>query len=190
MSAHLSYEEFGRRFFEVAVTEDRVGSAFASIAGDDFVVGPFPSGPGGIAKVRATVQVAEPEITRHVGDLITFTVNLPLSIGLLVDLRIDQVRYDVDGLITLPLTARAAEPLTLRIDVEPPRPRDVHVGVASRNMRGEIIRVVAQVDSEIKRFIAEYVAAEIDKPEIKKARIIDVAEELGRAFESLEQTSP
>ena len=29
----VSYEEFGRRFFEEAVTEERVAAAFAEIAG-------------------------------------------------------------------------------------------------------------------------------------------------------------
>lgn len=181
----LTYEQFGRRFFEVAVTQERVGSAFASLTGGSFDVGPIPSGPGGVARVWATVEIGEPLITRHVGELITFTVEIVLSIRLVVDLRIDRVRYDVDGLITLPLTVRAAEPLELRIEVVPPRAQDVIVGVASKNLRAEFIRAVGQVDAEIKRFIAKYVADEIEQPEVKQARVIDVAAELGRAFESL-----
>ena len=31
--AFVTYEDFGRRFFEQAVTEDRVAAAFAEIAG-------------------------------------------------------------------------------------------------------------------------------------------------------------
>lgn len=81
-------------------------------------------------------------------------MRIPLSIRLLVDLKVDRIRYDVDGSVRLALTARAVEPLQLHIDVTPPRPADVTVGVASRNLRGEIIRLVAQVDDEIKRFIA------------------------------------
>ena len=30
--SYLTYEEFGRKFFEIAVTEDRVAAAFAVIA--------------------------------------------------------------------------------------------------------------------------------------------------------------
>lgn len=185
MPEYLTYEDFGRRFFEIAVNEERIASAFSAIAGEDFQVGPIPSGPGGVAKVWANVEISDPQISRHVGELITFTVKLPLRIGLLIDLKVDRIRYDVDGLITLPLTARAAAPLELRIEVDPPRPRDVFVDVESHNIRGSIVRMVAQVDSEIRRFIAQYVAEEIEKPEIKQARIIDVAHELGRAFESL-----
>ncbi|MCA0158155.1 hypothetical protein LB823_18320 [Tsukamurella sp. M9C] len=185
MPEYVTYEEFGRRFFEIAVNEERVGSAFADIAGGDFTVGPIPSGPGGMAKVWAQVEIDEPQLTRQVGELITFTVKIPLRIGLLIDLKVDRIRYDVAGLITLPLTVRAAAPLELRIEVDPPKPKDVWVDVESRTIRGSIVRVVASVDSEIRRFIAQYVAEEIDKPEIKKARIINVSEELGRAFHNL-----
>lgn len=185
MTDYLTYEEFGRRFFEVAVTEERVGSAFSDLAGEDFQVGPIPSGPGGVAKVWADVRISEPKLTRAVGDLITFTVKIPLRIGLLIDLRVDRIRYDVDGLITLPLTVHAANPLELRIEVDPPRPRDVWVDVSSHNIRASVVRVVASVDNEIRRFIAQYVADEIDKPEVKAARIIDVAKGIEGAFHSL-----
>ncbi len=41
-----TYEEFGRRFYEIAVTEERVGDAIAAIAGDEFEMGPMGQGPG------------------------------------------------------------------------------------------------------------------------------------------------
>nr|WP_051139494.1 hypothetical protein [Gordonia hirsuta] len=180
---YVSYEEFGRNFFEVAVTESRIAAAFSAIAGEEFQVGPLPAGPGGVVKVVADVRIAEPQIARTVGELITFTVELPLAIGLLIDLKLDRIHYDVAGLITLPLTVRCAKPLELRIEVDPPAPRDVFVDVNSRNMRGEIIRNLAQVDAEIRRVIAKTVAEEIDKPEVRRARYIDVAQELSRALE-------
>ena len=57
MHAHdfVTYEEFGRKFFEVAVTEERVGAAIGSIAGDAFEMGPMGQGPGKIAKVNVAV---------------------------------------------------------------------------------------------------------------------------------------
>lgn len=183
MPEYVSYEEFGRNFFEVAVTENRIGAAFSAIAGEEFTVGPLPAGPGGVVKVVADVRIAEPRITRQVGELITFTVELPLAIGLLIDLKLDRIHYDVEGLITLPLTVRCARPLELRIEVDPPAPRDVVVDVNARNMRGEIIRNLAQVDAEIRRVIAKTVAEEIDKPEVRKARYINVAAELSRALD-------
>ena len=114
----MSYEEFGRRFFELAVTEPRVGAAFASIAGESFDVGPLPTGPGGVVKVLARVKIDEPGITRSVEDLIRFTVQIPLRINIEIDLKLDRLRYDVDGLITLPLTVHAVEPLQIHFDLK------------------------------------------------------------------------
>ncbi len=185
MPEYVSYEEFGRNFFEIAVTENRIGAAFSAIAGEEFQVGPLPAGPGGVVKVVADVRIDEPRIVRHVGELITFTVELPLAIGLLIDLKLDRIHYDVEGLVTLPLTVRCAKPLELRIEVDPPAPRDVVVDVNARNMRGEIIRNLAQVDAEIRRVIAKTVAEEIDKPEVRRARYIDVATELSRALDGV-----
>lgn len=179
----MSYEEFGRRFFELAVTEPRVGAAFASIAGESFDVGPIPSGPGGVVKVLARVKIDEPGITRSVEDLIRFTVQIPLRINIEIDLKLDRLRYDVDGLITLPLTVHAVEPLQIHFDVDPPRPDDVHVDVASRNMRAELVRNLAQVDDEVRRVIAKQVAEEINKPEVRAARIIDVDAQLAAAMD-------
>ncbi|MFT4127561.1 MAG: hypothetical protein QM662_15195 [Gordonia sp. (in: high G+C Gram-positive bacteria)] len=182
MTAQLTYEEFGRRFFEVAVTEDRIGAAFTPLAGEDFEIGPMPAGPGGVARVHAQVIVGKPSITRSVGELITFRVRLPLTIHLEVDLRVDRIRYDVTGLVPLALTVRAAEPLALHIDVKPPRPRDVQVGVASHSTRGEVLRIVAQVDDEIKRVVARHVTDQVNSPEVLAARVIDVAQELEKAI--------
>ena len=58
--AYITYEEFGRKFFEVAVSEDRVGDAIGSIAGDEFEMGPIAQGPGKIAKVTARVKIQKP----------------------------------------------------------------------------------------------------------------------------------
>lgn len=62
MSNHdfVTYEEFGRRFFEVAVTPERVAAAFADIAGSEFAMEPIAQGPGKIAKVSANVSIQEP----------------------------------------------------------------------------------------------------------------------------------
>jgi hypothetical protein len=64
---YLTYEEFGRRFFEVAVTPERVASALADIAGSEFAMEPIAQGPGGIAKVSANVKIQDPRVTRKLG---------------------------------------------------------------------------------------------------------------------------
>ncbi len=179
---YVTYEEFGRRFFEVAVTPERVAAAFADIAGSEFAMEPIAQGPGGIAKVSANVKIQEPRVTRRLGDSITFVIHIPLSIDLLLDLRLDKQRFVVSGDIALRATARAAEPLVLIVDVAKPRPSDITVNVSSKSFRGEILRILAGVDGEIRRFVAQYVADEIDAPHSQAAQIIDVEEKLNEAW--------
>lgn len=179
----VSYEEFGRRFFEVAVTEERIAAAFAEIAGGEFEMGPMAQGPGGLAKVTAKVKIQQPIARRSVGDTITFNVRIPLVIELILDLRVDKQRFTVDGDVALRATARAAEPLLLVIDIAKPRPSDISVNVTSKSVRGEILRILAGVDTEIRRFVAAYVADEIDSPASQQAKIIDVADAVASAWD-------
>ena len=179
---YLSYEEFGRRFYEIAVTEERVGGAIAAIAGDEFEMGPMGQGPGKIAKVTAKVRIQEPRIARSNGELITFAIRIPLEIDMVIDLRIDKPKFVVFGEISLSATARAAEPLLLILDVQKPRPSDISIHVTSKSLRGELLRILAGVDAEIRRFIAAHVAGEIDSPASVKAKVIDVADRLDAAW--------
>ncbi|KWX68534.1 hypothetical protein [Mycobacterium sp. NAZ190054] len=178
----LTYEQFGRRFFEIAVTEERVGGAIGEIAGDAFEMGPIAQGPGKLAKVTAKVRIQQPRVTRELGELITFAIRIPLEIDMVVDLRIDKPKFMVFGEISLRATAKAAEPLLLILDVEKPRPADISIHVTSKTLRAEVVRIIGGVDAEIKRFIAMHVAGEIDSPESQKAKIIDVADRLDEAW--------
>jgi hypothetical protein len=177
-SQYLTYEEFGRRFFEIAVSEKRVADAVGAIAGEPFQMGPMGQGPGGIAKVTANVRVQEPRVTRQVGETISFDIRIPLEINMVIDLRIDKPRFMVSGEIALQAKARAATPLLLIIDVGKPGPRDISIHVTSGTLRGEALRVLAGIDAEIKRFISAHVAGEIDSPGARHARIIDIAEQI------------
>jgi hypothetical protein len=178
----MTYEQFGRKFFEVAVTEDRVGGAIGAIAGDEFELGPMAQGPGKIAKVTAKVRIMEPRVVREVGQLITFGIRIPLEIDMVVDLRIDRPQFMVFGEIALSATARAAEPLLLILDVATPRPSDISIHVTSKSLRAELVRIVGNIDGEIRRFIAAHVAREIESPESQKAKVIDVATSIAAAW--------
>jgi hypothetical protein len=182
---YMSYEEFGRRFYEIAVSEERVGDAIAAIAGDEFEMGPMGQGPGKIAKVTAKVRIQEPRVTRNIDELITFAIRIPLEIDMVIDLKIDKPKFMVFGEISLTAVARAADPLLLILDVQKPRPNDVAIHVTSKSLRGELLRIVAGVDAEIRRFICQHVAGEIDSPASVKAKVIDVAERLDAAWDGV-----
>lgn len=178
----LSYEEFGRRFLEYAVSEERVAGAFGKLTGAAFDVGPLRVGPAGLAKVVAHVRLGIPQVHRRLDEVITFELVLPLRVGMLVDLGIDRHRFEVDGTIHLHLTARTAEPLRVLIDIAEPRQRDVRVNVAAGTKRAQLLRVLVGVDHVIRRFVARYIATEIRKPHITAVLDIDVASRLDQAW--------
>ncbi|MEE6167779.1 MULTISPECIES: hypothetical protein [unclassified Mycolicibacterium] len=182
---YITYEEFGRRFFEIAVSEDRVADAIGAIAGDEFEMGPIGQGPGKIAKVTARVKIQKPRVTRNVGETITFSIRIPLEIDMVIDLRIDRPQFMVFGEIALRATALAAEPLLLILDVKKPRPSDISIHVTSKSLRAEVLRIMAGVDAEIKRFIAAHVAGEIDSPGSEKAKVIDIGTEIQSAWKGV-----
>jgi hypothetical protein len=179
---YMTYEEFGRKFFEVAVSEERVCNAIAAIAGDAFEMGPMGQGPGKIAKVSAKVRIMDPTVSRTVGEMITFAIRIPLEIDMVVDLRIDKPKFMVFGEIALRATARAAEPLLLILDVEKPRSSDISIHVTSKSLRAEVVRVLGNIDAEIRRFISAHVSGEIDSPASQKAKIINVADSIDVAW--------
>ena len=54
--------------------------------------------------------------------------------------------------------------------------------MSSKSIRGELLRIVAGVDAEIRRFIAQYVNEEIDAPQSQEAQVINVAEKLDQTW--------
>ena len=91
----------------------------------------------------------------------------------------------VFGEIALRATALAAEPLLLILDVKKPRPSDISIHVTSKSLRAEVLRIMAGVDAEIKRFVAAHVAGEIDSPGSEKAKVIDIGTEIQSAWKGV-----
>ncbi|NMN99557.1 hypothetical protein [Antrihabitans stalactiti] len=179
---YISYEEFGRRFIEHAVTAERVRGALDDLAGSSFQFGPIGAGPGRIAKISADVDLGDIEVTRYVLDEITFELVIPIKVHLVIDLALDVHRFDVDGNVHVGLRVRTAAPLRVIVDVEPSKKKDVRIDVSPQTIRGGLLRIVASVDQEIKRFVVKYINNEIEKPHIQAARDIDVAARIDSAW--------
>ncbi|MEU1998649.1 hypothetical protein ABZ511_29770 [Nocardia gamkensis] len=178
----ISYADFGRRFLEYAASEERISGAFGQLTGTAFDFGPIGVGPGRLAKVTAEVQLGASRLRRHGEETIAFELIIPLEVDLLLDLTVDRHRFHVEGTVHLHLTVRTAPPLRVVIDIAEPRPADVRVDVAAATKRGQLLRILASVDHEIKRFVARYISAEIRKPHIAAVRDIDVARRLDEAW--------
>ena len=174
----LSYAEFGQRFFEVAVTKERVAQAVARLAGTPIEFGPLSVVPLGLVKVRAKGAVGQPSVEPRESEHVSFLLTIPVDLQILIEMGLDKYRFTAAVQVRLTLTARAAEPLKIVIDVQPPTKRTVDVQVQAEGLRASVLQIFAGVDGELKKSVAKYVRREIDKPEMQAARVIDVARAL------------
>lgn len=177
----VSYADFGQRFFETAVTRDRIVEAAGNLAGRPVDFGPLGVGPLGLVKVSATGAVGDPDVARIDGEHVAFHLTIPVALQLTIEIGLDKYRFTAAVRVRLPITARAAEPLRIVIDVEPPTRRTIEVDLQAEGLRASVVQVIGGVEGELKKSVARFVRNEIEKPELQKARIIDVA----RALENL-----
>jgi hypothetical protein len=174
-ATRVTYAEFGERFFVHAVSEARIVGALRGLAGERIEFGPIGAGPGKVAKVRAEGELGLATAEQIAGEHVAYMLKIPVGLDLDIELPLDHNRFRADVEVALVLTARAAEPLRVIIDIEPPTSRDVTVNLRADGVRADLLGRLAGVDREIRRFVAKYVTREIDKPHIRAARDIDVA---------------
>lgn len=178
----ISYEEFGRRFFEHAVTETRILAGLGGLTGEPISFGPIGAGPGRLAQVSASGVVGAGWARRLEGDEVSFRLTIPVELDMEIDLGVDRHHFHAVVTVGLVLHARAAEPLRVLIEVVPPTRDDVEVELKADGVRAEGLRRVAGIDREVGRFVAKYVARELEKPGVRAARDIDVASRIDGAW--------
>ena len=193
----VSYQQWGLDFFAEAVSQDRILSAVNNIAGQPINFGPMGVGPGKIAKVKAYGEIgaatahrleappAQAEGSEATGSLISYRVELPVSLTFEVDLQVETHVFHAELLVPLVLTARALDRVKIFITIDPPRASDIQVKVQAEGIRASIMQRIANVEGELRRFVAKYVARETSKPHIEEARMIDVSAAIDRAWGSI-----
>ena len=186
MATTVACEEWGRRFLEHAVSVERVLDGVNVLADRPIELGPIGVGPGRVAKVTARGRIGTATCVRvaTAPDLV-FEVMLPVSLQFVLDLTMDKQRYDADLVVPLRITAHTRADLSLLLAVAPPEPAAVSLDLRARGLRAQITSAAAGIDAELRRFVARYVAREIDQPHVVRARTIDVAAAVDRAAASV-----
>lgn len=178
----VSYEQWGADFFAEAVSGERILGAVNNLAGQPIDFGPMGVGPGRIAKVRAFGAIGAATAERVEGPEITYRVELPVELTFELNLQVETHTFHAELLVPLVLRARAVSGVRVLIDVTPPRSSEVQVRVQAEGIRASIMQRVANVEGELRRFVARYVAREVSKPHVEAARLIDVAAAIDRAW--------
>ncbi|HWM75415.1 MAG TPA: hypothetical protein VNQ53_16825 [Nocardioides sp.] len=185
MSDYIEYPQWGEQFFRSAVSAERVLAGINVLAGQQIDVGPMGVGPGRVVKVTARGEIGTAVGERVSDSPVTFAVTLPASLEFAIDFGVDTQRFTADLVIPLALTARAREDLAIIIDVTPPKASDVGCRLRAQGLRASITQHAANVEGELKRFVAKYVTREIEKPYVVKARTIDVSGAIDNAMHGL-----
>jgi hypothetical protein len=172
--SRCTYEEFGALFFRAAVTPERILGAVDGIAGKPIDFGPMGVGPGRIARVTAKGRIGDATATEIPGLPISYRLVVPVALDFTVDLQVEKHRFHADVEVPLTVTAHATRDLRIIVDVTPPNPDELELDLAAEGMRAGLLKRVANIDGELRRFVAKYVARELEKPHIVATREIDV----------------
>jgi hypothetical protein len=171
---HCTYQEFGELFFRASITSERILGVVDAIAGQPIDFGPMGVGPGRIAQATAHGKIGDATATELPGSPISYRLVVPVDLDFTVDLQVEKERFHAYVEVPLIVTAHATPDLRIVVDVRPPDPDELELDLAAEGMRASLLKRVANIDGELRRFVAKYVAREIEKPHVAAARVIDV----------------
>lgn len=167
----IDYGEFGHRFFARIVTRERVFDVVERLAGRPIEIGPLRTGPRNSATVTVRGSVRVPQLADRSDDAVSFDLVVPVSLDITVDvLKANHYRADVE--IPLVLTARAADPLLVVIDVPPPDSSDIRLEFKASGMRAATLGALAGIRKQVVAQVADVVRKELAD---SSGRTIDVA---------------
>ena len=181
----IDYAAWGERFFATAVTAERVLAGVNVLAGRPIDVGPLGVGPGRIAKVRASGTIGTASGERVAAEPVTFHVDLPVTLAFTIDLGMDRQHFDAEIGVPLVIAARGRSDLAIVLEVTPPRAAQVSVRLKAQGLRASLTSKAANVEGELRRFVATYVAKELEQPYVRQATVIDVRAAVERAAAGL-----
>ncbi|MGN6162116.1 MAG: hypothetical protein ACTHOG_10515 [Marmoricola sp.] len=179
----MAYEAFGEHFLREVLHLDRVLQSIDRILGDDLRLGPIGAGPGRrIATLTATGTFMPTYGEVLPGPLVAYKVYLPVDVTFEIDLHIDVHRFHAEVLVPLGVVLRLEEPLTVVWDLIEPQADELTVTIKSEARRSAMLQRMAGLDAELRRFLLRFVQRELDKPHVRKARRINIAEVIDGAW--------
>lgn len=171
--AASDYHRFGEDFVRLVLHKRRVTESIDRVLGDNFSLGPIGAGPGRkVAKATASGRF-QPSFGHPLTDGRNgFRLFVPLAVIFDLDLRVDSMRFEADVVVPLTIVTRLEEPVTIVWDIIPPTEDEVRLEVRTSTLRSTLLQKVAGIDGELRRFILRFVARELEKPHVQKARRI------------------
>lgn len=186
MSGAISYETFGVHWIRRVLDRDRVLATIDDVLGDQIALGPIAAGPGRTFASISFVGTFGPTSGVEVpGDKLTYAIELPVAVVFHVDLGIDRLTFEADVVVPLELVVHTEAPLRLRLELRTPTPDEIGLELRTATRRGRVLRRIAGLDAELRRFLITVLDTELAKPYVQRATHLDMDLLIGEAWPAL-----
>ncbi|KRA39210.1 MULTISPECIES: hypothetical protein [unclassified Nocardioides] len=183
-----SYELFGVNWVRRVLHLERILRTVDQVLGDQIALGPIGAGPGRAFASISFVGTYHPTTGHEIpAELLTYALNLPISVVFDLDLPMDRLTFNGEVVIPLVLVVHTEEPLKLRLELRTPTEDQIQLQLHTDTRRGSVIRKIAGIDGELRRFVLKVIDTELRKPYVKKATHLDMEALISEAWPALTQ---
>ncbi|MCX6398820.1 MAG: hypothetical protein NTX33_02675 [Propionibacteriales bacterium] len=183
-----SYERFGVNWVRRVLHLDRILATVDQVLGDQIALGPIGAGPGRAFASISFVGTFHPTTGHEVpAELLTYAINLPISVVFDLDLPMDRLTFNGEVVIPLVLVVHTEEPLKLRLELRTPTEEQIQLQLHTDTRRGSMIRKIAGIDGELRRFVLKVIDTELNKTYVQKATNLDMEVLIAEAWPALTQ---
>ncbi|KRB76485.1 hypothetical protein ASE01_16150 [Nocardioides sp. Root190] len=181
-----SYESFGVHWVRRVLHKDRILRTVDQVLGDQIALGPIGAGPGRtFASVSFVGRYHPTTGTEIPGDLLAYAIDLPISVVFHLELPLDRLTFNAEVVVPLVLIVHTEDPLKLRLELQTPREDQIGLELSTDTRRGAMIRKIAGLDGELRRFLLKVLDTELSKPYVQRATHLDMEELIDHAWPML-----
>lgn len=185
-AAEFSYGDFGVAWIRRVLHKERILRTVDQVLGDQIALGPIGAGPGRAFASVSFVGTYGPTTGAEIpGDLLTYAIDLPISVDVELGLPLDKVRFTAEVVVPLVLEVHTEAPLKLRLELSTPSEDRIGLQLNTDTRRGAMIRKIAGLDAELRRFLLRVLDTELAKPYVRRATHLDMDELITNAWPAL-----
>lgn len=181
-----SYERFGINWIRLVLHKERILRTVDQVLGDQIALGPIGAGPGRAFASVSFVGTYRPTTGEEIpGDLLAYAIDLPISVVFHLELPMDKLTFNAEVVVPLVLVVHTEEPLKLRLELRTPSADQIGLELKTDTRRGAMIRKIAGLDGELRRFLLKVLDVELAKPYVQRATYLDMEELIDHAWPML-----
>ncbi|MDQ6526171.1 hypothetical protein RB608_21310 [Nocardioides sp. LHD-245] len=178
-----TYEQFGVSWIHRVLHKERILRTVDQVLGDQIALGPIGAGPGRAFASVSFVGTYRPTTGELVpGELLTYAIDLPISVVFDLDLPLDRLTFNAEVVVPLVLEIHTEAPLRLRLELTTPSEDQIGLELKTDTRRGAMLRKVAGLDAELRRFLLKVLDTELTKAYVRKATHLDMEELIDEAW--------